>query len=136
MKVMYIIFAVILLIMMVIINMLIDLLKEKKRHHEIVPVNVKTRGIENYSQIGVLVANGKVLPLMGRRLYRGSQRWNYYVIANDHMALKIPMKFKGKECLGVNGCDEIYDGDTIDLYGYGTFKVRIYNKVLRYIPFI
>ena len=99
-------------------------------------VNVSTQGMEDYRQVGVLVANKKVMPLIGRRLHRGSQRWNYYVMANDHMMLKIPLTYKGKECMGLQGCDEIYDGDTIDLYGHGKFQVRIYKKVMRYIPYL
>ena len=136
--------------MLIIIALLIILLNRVKSNVEMtkrveegreyktrgIRVNVSTQGMEEYRQVGVLVANKKVMPLIGRRIHRGSQRWNYYVMANDHMMLKIPLTYKGKECMGLHGCDEIYDGDTIDLYGHGKFQVRIYKRIMRYIPYL
>lgn len=105
---------------------------------QFIPINISTRGVEDYRQIGILNDNnGKVLPLYGRPTYTGSSKWNYFTQANDHLALKIPLTIKGKECEGTTGCDEIYDHDSINVSSYGNdFQAQMYNTTPKYIPFV
>ena len=102
-----------------------------------IPINVATRGVEDYRQLGIVSSNnGKVLPLYGRRTYSGSNRWNYFTQANDHLALKIPLTNKGHECDSSTGCDELYDNDNINIPQYNNnFSVKLYDNTPRYIPF-
>mgnify|MGYP001218379681 CR=1 FL=1 len=103
------------------------------------PINVATRGIDAYKQIGILSSvegTGKVLPFYGRRTYNGSNRWNYFTRANDHLSLKIPVSSNGRDCDTQNGCDELYEDDVINIPEYnGNFSVKLYNNTPRYIPF-
>ena len=102
-----------------------------------IPINVRTRGLDHYKRIGILSGkDGVVLPLYGRRTYNGSHRWHYYTMANDHLTLEIPLVYKGRNCTDNNGCDELYSGDTINIEEYNTtFTVKIYNTSPRYIPY-
>ena len=107
----------------------------KTRH--VMPINISTRKVEDYRQIGILSSsNGKVLPLFGRRTYNGSSRWNYFTQANDHLALKIPLSKDNKDCDSSTGCDELYDNDIIFVSQYNTdFAVKLYDNTPRYIPY-
>lgn len=107
------------------------------RNRRAVPINIRTRGYEDYRQIGILSGNdGKVLPLYGRRTYNGSHKWNYFTQANDHLALKIPLSSKGRECDGNTGCDELYDNDSLHLPQYNSdFSIKLYDNSPRYIPY-
>jgi hypothetical protein len=101
------------------------------------PINIPTRGIEDYRQLGILSdAGGNVLPLYGRRTYSGSTKWNYFTRANDHLSLKIPLSSNGNSCDDHIGCPELYDDDSINIPEYnGNFNVKFYNNTPRYIPF-
>lgn len=101
------------------------------------PINIRTRGSEDYRQLGILSGkNGKVLPLYGRRTYVGSNRWNYFTQANDHLALKIPLSKGGRDCDSNTGCDELYDDDNLNLPMYNDeFSVKLYDTTPRYIPY-
>ena len=114
-------------------------------------INIKTRGEEKFEQIGILskkdVSNNTVLPgnnnksvvipLIGRKTYINSRRWNYYTATDKYHVVKIPIYVKNKNCLDDLGCDELYDGDIINIPEYnGDFIVKLYNiNKLRYIPF-
>jgi hypothetical protein len=101
------------------------------------PINIPTRGIEDYRQLGILSdTSGNVLPLYGRRTYSGSTKWNYFTRANDHLSLKIPLSSNGNSCDDHIGCHELYDNDNINVPEYnGNFNVKLYNNTPRYIPF-
>ena len=62
--------------------------------------------------------------------------YNIIEYMSDIISTIVNITDNTKECMGLQGCDEIYDGDTIDLYGHGKFQVRIYKKVMRYIPYL
>uniref|UniRef100_A0A6C0C7B6 Uncharacterized protein n=1 Tax=viral metagenome TaxID=1070528 RepID=A0A6C0C7B6_9ZZZZ len=103
------------------------------------PINIRTRGEPNeYQNIGTLtnttVAND-IRPLYGRRVYRGSNLWNYYTVLNNHIQVKIPIERDSKNCVNEYGCSEIMDNEvitvnnesyTVSLYPYSDF---------RYIPY-
>ena len=109
-----------------------------------VPINIKTRGdIPNYQQVGVLYQEGddnnkKIFPLYGKPTYPGSNRWLYYTGNDNFSAVKLPIDNKGRSCQDDQGCDELRDGDDIDVVGYNNkFKATIYNlDKPRYIPYV
>lgn len=116
-----------------------------------VPINIPSRGFSGgFQQVGMLykdevenedkqIGNNSdpvILPLYGRPLYNGSRRWTYYT-TNDKMAMvKLKLESKGRKCDSDQGCEEIYEGDTISVPPYnGVFKVNIYDyDKPRYIP--
>ena len=104
------------------------------------PINIRTRGEPNeYQNIGLLKntnpdKSNDVKPLYGRRVYRGSNMWNYYTVLNDHIQVKLPI-MRTNNCLDERGCSEIQSGEEItvnnkkyitELYPYSDF---------RYIPY-
>jgi hypothetical protein len=110
-----------------------------------IPVNVQTRGTNmSYQQVGILTRannNGQdmILPLMGRRLMTGRDKWQYYTISNTgNMNTKLPVSLNGKSCTGEYGCDDINNGDNVYVEGYNdTFRVTIYeNSLFNYIPYL
>uniref|UniRef100_A0A6C0H3A2 Uncharacterized protein n=1 Tax=viral metagenome TaxID=1070528 RepID=A0A6C0H3A2_9ZZZZ len=111
-----------------------------------VPINIETRGLSTgYQQIGILTPSGgsrgndsKILPLMGRRLMSGRDKWQYYTIANNgNLNTKLPISVNGKSCTSEYGCDSIYNSDTVYVEGYNeTFRATIYdNNLFQYLPF-
>lgn len=108
-----------------------------------VPVNVQTRGLNTgYQQVGILtrskgVGGEMILPLMGRRIMSGRDKWQYYTMSNTgNMNTKLPVSLNGKSCTSEYGCDDINNGDMIYVEGYNdTFRVTMYeNNLFQYIP--
>jgi hypothetical protein len=111
-----------------------------------VPVNIRTSTANTpYRQIGILtktVGNGNeplILPLFGRSLLNGRDKWQYYTMSNSGGATfnaKLPISVNGRSCTGEYGCDSIYNGDVVYVEGYDdTFRATIYeNATLNYIP--
>ena len=62
-----------------------------------------------YQNIGIL--NGSdtndVKPLYERRVFRGSNLWNYYTALDSHLSTKIPIQ-KNRNCVDTHGCSEMY----------------------------
>ena len=107
-----------------------------------VPININTRAVDtNYRQVGILKRmNGPemILPLMGRPLYVGRDKWQYYTMSDSNNQIKLPVSFKSRSCTNEDGCDEISNGDTVYVDGIdATFQTTIYdNATMRYLPFI
>ena len=109
-----------------------------------IPVNIETRGTNmSYQQVGILTRqNGnssEILPLMGRKLMSGRDKWSYYTISNTgNINTKLPISLNGKSCTGEYGCDDINNGDNVYVEGYNdTFRVTIYeNSSFNYIPYL
>ena len=109
-----------------------------------IPINIETNGYsQQYSQIGILTRkDGKddlIIPLMGRRIINGRDKWQYYTLSNTgNLNTKLPITFKGKSCTSDTGCDEIYNNDTLYVSGYkDKFEATIYdNEKISYIPVI
>ena len=107
-----------------------------------IPININTRAVDtNYRQVGLLKRmNGPemLLPLMGRPLYVGRDKWQYYTMNDSNNQLKLPVSFKSKSCTSEYGCDEISNGDTVYVEGINaTFQATLYdNATMRYIPFV
>jgi len=116
------------------------------RHSLSIPVNIRTSTANTpYRQVGILtktVGNGGeplILPLFGRSLLNGRDKWQYYTMANSGgvaFNAKLPISVNGRSCTGEYGCDSIYNGDVVYVEGYqDTFRATIYeNATLNYIP--
>lgn len=117
-----------------------------------VPVNMPTRGISGgFQQIGILHKEGVssedvqigansdpvILPLYGRPVHTGSNKWSYYTSTDKYNAIKLPISHSGRDCDTEYGCTELYTDDTISLPAYnGDFKVTVYDyDKPRYIPY-
>lgn len=109
-----------------------------------IPVNIRTSTANTpYRQIGILTKNTKqgseplILPLFGRSLLNGRDKWQYYTISGGSIATKLPISVAGRSCTGEYGCDGIYNGDVVYVEGYeDTFRATIYeNATMNYIPF-
>jgi hypothetical protein len=100
-------------------------------------INIRTRGVENFRQIGTLYNGGKVLPLYGRPTYTSSSKWNYYAVTNDHIHIQVPLEINNVDCMSQNGCKELYEDDKVFIPEFGsTFVVKIYDRTPRYIPHV
>lgn len=112
-----------------------------------VPVNVQTNQVNTaYSQVGILTKEmggvggmPVILPLMGRSLWNGRDKWQYYTMSNTAAAAvntKLPIKVKGRSCTGEYGCDSISTGDMVYVEGFDDiFRATIYeNASLAYLP--
>lgn len=110
------------------------------------PVTIPTRGSHTgYRQIGVLIrekgndnAPSKFLPLFAEQYYPGARQWNYYTTSDTNQTLQLSIAYKGRDCQGDTGCDEIIDGDIVEVEGMSTkYKARIYrNDFPRYVPYV
>lgn len=118
-----------------------------------IPVNVPSRGFSGgFQQVGYLYKkdvskpdvpvgqdpNSVIIPLYGRPLWPGANKWNYYLNSDKFHAVKMPFQVKGRSSDDDHGIDELHDKDEIDLPAYnGKFEVTIYNyDKPRYIPFL
>lgn len=104
------------------------------------PINIQTHGLgvnTEYRQVGILTKGDVIIPLMGRPLFSNRDKWNFYTMNDKSNMIKLPLKFKNKDCSSEQGCDNIYNGDQVFVEGYGAlFKATIYdNNVMRYLPF-
>ena len=107
-----------------------------------IPINVPTQSFNtNYRQIGILTrVNGDetILPLMGRPLFANRDKWNFYTMNDKNGMIKLPISFRNKSCTSSQGCDNLYNGDTVYVEGYSDiFRVTIYdNNSMEYIPYL
>jgi hypothetical protein len=107
-------------------------------------INIQTRGYSsNFTQIGILTCETKtthepkILPLMGRRVMNGRDKYQYYTISNSgNVNTKLPISKEGRNCINEYGCDQLYSGDIVFVEGYEErFKITVYeNELFRYIP--
>ena len=114
-----------------------------------VPINVPTRGpTPDVQQVGILTAsdapsasstNGSPLALFGRPTFRGSSKWMYYTATDKFQSIRLPVHRAKRNCTDDLGCDELCDGDEVDVPAYPgtTYKASIYSfDAPRYIPFV
>jgi hypothetical protein len=87
----------------------------------------------DYRQAGILTKQRQgndggeplILPLYGRRI-RGD-KLQYYTMAEG--GAKLPVSRNGRSCTGEYGCDEVYNGETVYVEGYGdVFQATIYES--------
>lgn len=109
-----------------------------------VPVNIPTRGmVSSYQQIGALYSEGRqgkpqILPLFGKPIHPGASKWLYYTSTSDYQSVKIPIHRDGKKCQGDFGCEEVYEGDLVNVHPYRCkFRVSLYDlEKPRYLPYV
>jgi len=106
------------------------------------PINISTSigAVDtNYRQVGILTSlTSKMVPLMGRPLYVNRDKWQYYTMSDQNNSIKLPIVKNGRSCTNENGCDKLYDGDSVYVEGYNeAFKIKMYdNDTIRYIPYL
>jgi hypothetical protein len=106
-----------------------------------VPINVPTRSVNSaYRQVGILTrVNGPetILSLMGRPLFPSRDKWQFYTMSDKNQSVKLPVTYKKRSCTSDQGCDNIYNGDTVYVEGYNdAFKATIYDTAMQYsIPY-
>jgi len=117
------------------------------------PVNIPSRGFSGgFQQVGYLYKkdvanpavpvgqdpNSVIIPLYGRPLWPGANKWNYYLNSDKFQAVKMPFQVGGRSSDDDHGVNELNNGDAVDLPAYnGKFEVNIYNyDKPRYIPFV
>ena len=97
-----------------------------------------TRGFpDSYQSMGVVkTSNGELLPLYGRRVGSRSDRFNYYTRTDTNNPIPLPIKFKKRDCQDDVGCDELYDGENVEIIPTqenGTVSIYRFNGPT-YIP--
>jgi cell division protein FtsL len=101
-------------------------------------ITTETNTINLSTNVNVNTGNSNsVLPLYGRRLWNGSDMWNYYVLNENYNQVRLPLTFNGKDSMDEYGVKELYDNDTVFVPSQGkTYTVKIYEKDdYRYIPY-
>jgi hypothetical protein len=96
----------------------------------------------SYQQVGILTKSSgnqenMILPLMGRRIMSGRDKWQYYTMSNTgNLSTKLPININGRSCTSELGCDSINNGDVVYVEGYQeTFRVTMYeNNLFQYLP--
>lgn len=115
-----------------------------------IPINIPTRETGSFQQVGALYKeninseeqksgnndDSVILPLYGKPLWKGSNKWSYYITSDKNNFVKIPLKHKGQKCNTTYGCEEIQNDDLITIPEYnGVFRVTIYDyDTPSYIP--
>ena len=108
-----------------------------------VPINVRTQGVDtNYRQLGILTRVNKndkketILALLGRPLITNRCKWQYYTMETKNN-IKLPIISNGRSCTNEQGCDELYEEDSIIIpeYNQSKFKIKMYDNSPRYIPY-
>jgi len=87
-----------------------------------------------YGVVGSIVAetaNGtrQILPLYAREAPYRRGRYNYYTTTDTNNPVQVAVSFNKRNCLQELGCDQIQDGDQVDVSAYGPypFKVSLYS---------
>jgi hypothetical protein len=82
-----------------------------------IAINVPTQGWpESYQQMGLLKqADGKLLPLYGRRVASRADRFNYYTRTDTYNPVPLPIQYQRKDCQDPVGCQELFDGDKVKI---------------------
>jgi len=99
------------------------------------PVQIHTRKVQEYEQVGIVYDKSDIQPLYGRPTYRGSSRFHYYIIADSgNILINIPLSVDGRDCSERNGCVELYTDDKVFVPELSKeLNVKIYKKHLQYI---
>jgi hypothetical protein len=91
---------------------------------------IATRGVpDSYQSMGILTtSDGQVLPLYGRRTASRSDRFQYYTRTDTYNPIQLPIQHKRRECEDTNGCEELFDGDSVKISATGKeANVKIYR---------
>lgn len=91
-----------------------------------------------YRQIGYLKNESmmnKMLPIFARPVHVRRDKWYYYTIFDN---IKVPIYYRTRKCTSTHGCDELYNGEIVQVEGMkDDFVVYLYdNHTLMYDPVI
>jgi hypothetical protein len=80
--------------------------------------------------------DNQILPLMGRRVLNGRDKYQYYTLGGAGNNTKLPIQVRGRNAMDENGVDEITDRDRTFVPGYDhAYRADIYqNALYRYLP--
>jgi hypothetical protein len=92
---------------------------------------------EEFQQMGIITgADGKILPLFGRRTGSRNDRYNYYTRTDTYNPIQLPVMYEKRDCMDDVGCQELTGSEKIYIDGlntHGSVKIYRYNAP-RYIP--
>ncbi len=92
---------------------------------------------EEFQQMGILTgADGKILPLFGRRTGSRNDRYNYYTRTDTYNPIQLPIMYEKRDCMDDVGCQELTGSEKIYIDGlnsHASVKIYRYNAP-RYIP--
>lgn len=94
--------------------------------------SIATQGYpDQYQSMGVVkTSQGELLPLYGRRVASRSDRFNYYTRTDTNNPIPLPIKFKKRDCQDDVGCEELYDGENVEIsptHQNGTVSIYRFN---------
>jgi len=100
------------------------------------PFSDRTYGLQqsrtDFTQMGILKQDGKILPLFGRPLSRNRDQWQYYTLSNTGSIPGIKLSLrnaKGRDLMDDTGAPELYNDDTIVVDGYDKpMQVSLYKQ--------
>ena len=101
--------------------------------------SIPTRGLpDSYQSFGIITVADKVFPLYGRQLASRSGRFQYYTRTDTYNPVQLPIRFNKRDCQDDIGCEEIFDGDIVQIPGNGSAgRVSIYRfSGPTYVPVI
>jgi hypothetical protein len=76
----------------------------------------------------VTAADGKLLPLYGRRVAPRSDFFNYYTRTDTYNPIPLPITFNKRDCQDGTGCKEVFTGDEVRISPTGdSGKVTLYG---------
>ena len=90
---------------------------------------------KEYTPVGYLQQTGSdsIFPLYGRSSRTNVSRWNYHTVTDRLSNIPLPIQsLDGRDCTLDMGCNELYDGDTVQIKGVpGVFTVTLYPMDFR-----
>ena len=101
--------------------------------------SIPTRGLpDSYQSFGIITVGDKVVPLYGRQLASRSDRFQYYTRTDTYNPVQLPIRYNNRDCQDDIGCEELFDGDMVQVPGNGTSgRVSIYRfSGPTYVPVI
>ena len=102
--------------------------------------SIPTRGLpDSYQSFGIITVGGNtVFPLYGRHLASRSGRFQYYTRTDTYNPVQLPIRYNNRDCQDDIGCEELFDGDIVQIPGNGTAgRVSIYRfSGPAYVPVI
>jgi hypothetical protein len=80
--------------------------------------------------------DNQILPLMGRRVLNGRDKYQYYTLGGAGGNTKLPIQVGGRNAMDENGVNEITNRDRTFVPGYGhAYRADVYqNALYRYLP--
>ena len=80
--------------------------------------------------------DNQILPLMGRRVLNGRDKYQYYTLGGAGGNTKLPIQVGGRSAMDENGVNEIMNLDRTFVPGYGhAYRADVYqNALYRYLP--